>query len=430
MAPHLRSAAVQLLTSITRPERVREQARALGVTVRQGKVDSYALLMVVVLGIVIRGPTSIAQLGHVYAETTGHRLARSSFWARLTPPFSRLVEWLLDAVVSHDRQPPTSRPPGVLAGFKDVLAADSSVIKVHDSLRGVWKGTRKNSAKAALKVHAWIRVFTGELLKYKITPEAYGDSRAFGIDSDLRGVLMLFDRGYASPSLWRRIDSVGGYFLTRIPKQWNQVIASENRRHRGRARPLVGMKLLDALDGLKREILDVNVTFRCRVRGYGGQPARFVEKTFRVIAQRRPSGEYAMYVTNASQAMLPAEEVWNVYRLRWEVETFFKTAKSGCALSDTPSRDQHRVETLVYAALLRATLAMRAKARFIRLAPARNRVRLNPHQWMRWWNRQLHDLLTAVVSGDGWLDTDAFLLMLSDPNVGRIPSRDAFEGVT
>jgi len=425
VTPDLHSSAVDLLTSLARPEEVRVEAVRLGVKRRQGKVDMYSLLMVVVLGLVIRGPTSISQLGGLYGEVTGQRLARSSFWARLNGPFSQLVKWLLDSMVQGSR-PPASRPPGVLSGFRDVLAADSSVVKVPDRLRSVWKGTRRNSAMAALKVHAWIRVFSGELVKYRITPEAYGDSRAFGVDHALRGVLMLFDRGYASPSLWRRIDSVGGYFLTRIPKGWNQVVVSENRRHRGRARSLVGHNLKDVLKGLQRNVVDVNAIFRCRVRAYAGGKVRMVEHQFRVIALRRPDGEYAQYATNAPEHLLPAEEAWNVYRLRWEIETFFKTAKSGCALSDTPSGDRHKVETLVFAALIRATLAMKARARFIVLVPARNGRHINPGQWMRWWNRQLYSLLDDLIFCDTPLNTQALYDMLADPNVSRTPSRDAF----
>ena len=426
MTRSLHTTVVQLLAT-PRPEDVRKVARDLGVTLRQGKVDAYALLMVFVLGLVVRGPTSITQLGHVYGETTGCRLARSSFWARLTPAFAELVKWLLDQFVIEAR-PPSMPPPGQLSCFKDVLAADSSVVKVHDSLRSVWKGTRRNSAKAALKVHAWVRVFTGELVKYKITREAYGDSRAFGIDSALRGVLMLFDRGYASPSLWRRIDSVGGYFLTRIPKGWNQVIVSENRRHRGRARSLVGMNLKAAMERLQRRVVDVNVKFRCRVRAYAGAKSRIVEQEFRVVAIRRPDGTYAIYATNAPVGMLAAQDIWSVYRLRWEVETFFKTTKSGCALSDMPCRDRHRVLALVYAALVRAAVAMRARAHFIRLVPARNRERINPYQWMRWWNRQLLGLLDTLGLGDFYLGLDDLLLLLNDPNRSRIPTRCSFVG--
>ena len=91
---------------------------------------------------------------------------------------------------------------------------------------------------------------------------------------------------------------------------------------------------------------------------------------------------YVLYAMHAMGDMLPPEQTRNVYRLRWVFETFFKIANGG-ALSETPSRSRHRVETLVYAGLLRATLAMMAKARFLRLVPARNRVRVNSHQWMR-----------------------------------------------
>ena len=87
---------------------------------------------------------------------------------------------------------------------------------------------------ATLKVHAQNRVYTGELLKYRVTREAHVDCKAFGIDADLPGTLMRFDRGYASPTLWRKVNSVDGYFLTRIPAGWNPAASVDNRRHRGR----------------------------------------------------------------------------------------------------------------------------------------------------------------------------------------------------
>ena len=158
MVPSLRRSAIALMTRLTRPEDLRMQAVALGGVQRQGKTDADTLLMVVVLGIMVRGPTSIAQLGHVYTEVSGRTLARSSFLGRLPP---------------------------------------------------------------------------------------------------------------------------------------------------------------------------------ARVRGYAGGPCRMVDHEFRVIALRRPSGEYALYVTHAPPSMLAAEEAWNVYRLRWEVEkaSFTKISPSEASSS-------------------------------------------------------------------------------------------------
>ncbi len=430
VTPSLRSAVVDLLSTHV-PERwVRERAGMLGVVLRVGKVDPYALVMVILLGVVVRGPINIAQLGQVYCRVCGLSLARSAFWARLSPSLAALLWEILERVMT-DASLKRERPPGSLGAFRDVLAVDSSVVKVHDSLRCVWKGTRRSSARAALKVHAWVRVFTGELVKAKLTAEAYGDSRAFRIGHDERGVLLLFDRGYASPSLWRRVDSVGGYFLSRIPKGWNQQFVRNNLRCRGRARSLVGKTLRTAFVGLHRPIVDVMVTFRCRIRGYAGAKSRKVDHDFRVIAVRHPeTGEYAMYVTNAPPDMLAAHHIRAVYRLRWEVETFFKITKSGCGMNELPSSKRAIVQILLTAALLRATLSMRARAALVRRFAPGQEHRVNPLQWTRWWSDELRIVLrTLLFTLSSWTPRTAAqeLALLFDPNhLRRPPLRSQF----
>jgi IS4 transposase len=414
-----------LLASLPSDKCVREHARRLGVVRRQGKIDIYAMLMTVVLGIAVRGPTALAQLGHLMSEVTGTRLARSSFWSRFTPAFTDLVQWLLDLLVQEARKE-QPRPPGLLSVFRDVLAADATVVKLHEDLAGVWRGTRHN-AKAALKVHAWVRVFTGELLKYTVTEEAFGDSRAFGVDKRLRGCLVLLDRAYSSPSLWRRIDSVGGYFLTPLPADRNPMITAELSCHRGRSRKVVNHKLREILPGLQRSILDVRARFKCKVRKYRTRTNRWVHEEFRLVAIRdRKTKKYLLFVTNAPPEMLPAEVVQATYKLRWEVETFFRTSKSGSGLTELPSTKSHIVLTLVFASLLRATTSMQALARFRRELVLPMGRRINPQQWLRWWNRQLHILLDELVGSMWALDDQTLAFMLSDPNVGRPTNRGWF----
>lgn len=416
----------KLLTSAAPPERVREAAREVGALVRQRKVDVYALLMVVVLGVSMRGPTAVAQLGHILAEATGTRLARSSFWSRLSPSFARLVFWLLDELVGAAREP-KCRPPGRLRGFRDVVAVDATVVKVHDALSTVWRGTRTNSAAAALKVHAWVRVFTGELLRYKITGETTADCHAFGVSHDLRDVLVLLDRGYSSQSLWRRIQGVGGYFLTRLPADRDPIIVTELRRHRGRARQLAGQPLRTALSGLQRNVVEVECSFRCCVRKYRRRTNRWVDEHFRVIAIKNPkTGEYAVYVTNAPPQLLPADLARTTYRLRWEIETFFKTAKSGAGLAELPSRKKHVVKALVAASLIRATAAMQAKAHLAILSGRDCALDINPGQWMRWWTRQLQRILEGLLDAGNPLGIDDMIDMLRDPNRKRVTTRRSF----
>lgn len=404
---------------------LRARARKLGVVQRQGKIDIYALLVCFVLGISVRGTAAMAQCGQLLAELTGTRFARSSIWARFSPTFSKLVQSVLDEQVQLARGAPPELPLP-LRQFRDVIAVDATVLKVHDQLASVWKGTRTHTARAALKVHTQVRALTGELLKYTITPDAHGDGRAFKVSHDLRGRLLLLDKAYSSPSLWRRIGGVGGYFLTRLPKDRDPVIVEVLRRHRGRAQKLEGRSLREALSGLHRQVVDVTATFRCRVRKYGKPTNRWTTETFRLVAIRDRRGRYEVFATNAPPEMLDAELVPRTYRLRWEVETFYKTAKSGCGLRELPSRQQHVVEAFIYASLLRATMCMQA------LGALRGEVadvfglRLNPGQWVRWWRREVYRFLEDLFGDRRQLSSLDLVLLLQDPNVGRTPNREWF----
>ena len=198
--------------------------------------------------------------------------------------FAKLARWLLDEHVSAARSAGPELAPGALRGFRDVIAVDATVVKVHDALSGIWRGTRTNSAMAALKVHVLARAFTGELLKYRVTAEAFGDSRGFGVYHEIRGCLLLLDRGYSSPSLWRRIHEVGGYLLTPLPADRDPIFVHELPLH---------------CPWVPKE---------ARPRRSRGVPRR-----------RRPQPKhrrYCVYVTNAPQHLLPAEAVAATYRLR------------------------------------------------------------------------------------------------------------------
>jgi len=92
--------------------------------------------MVVLLKLVVRGPTAIAQLRQLYCRVGGISLARSAFWTRLSPSLAAWMWEILERVMSTARAA-AERPPGVLGVFRDVLAADASVVKVDDKLRPV-----------------------------------------------------------------------------------------------------------------------------------------------------------------------------------------------------------------------------------------------------------------------------------------------------
>ncbi len=397
---------------------LRREAREVGALRRQRKVDIFEFFQVVVLMVCGRGGQSIAEMRRQMAAGFGVHLVRSGFWKRFTPGFERLVSRVLGRLQreAHRNPPPLK---GALRAFRDVIAVDSTVIKVHDSLSHDWRGTRSNSP-AAIKLHTMVRALTGELLQHRITAEAHADQRELKVGHWAKSRLFLFDRGYRAASSWWRIHRVGGYFVTPLARSFRPTVVSENRKHRGAARKLRGLELFAGLEGLERKVVDVNCEFQVRVRPYGKPKGRRFKQAFRVIALWRPSKRaYMLFVTNLPADSYTPQAIADLYDLRWEVETFYKTGKSGLGLNDLPSRKPHVVRTLIKAALIRSSIAMQARQQAEQTLP---RTRwINPLQWVHVWRERIADILLGQRPDHL---TWGFLAMLAvDPNVKRVPLR-------
>ena len=403
--------------------RLRDQARDLGVVVRQRKVDAYLFFCAVVLSAGGRCCRSIADLGAHLHLRTGIELARSAFWDRFSPAFEALVAWALDRL-EHRAGSKVHRATGLLRGFADVVVADATVVAVHPLLKRLWPGTRRTSSPAAVKVHTRVRATSGELLSHRITKEAYGDVRAFGVTWADRAKLFLFDMAYSVPAVWRRIDRVGAFFVARLPASHCPIITTVLRRHRGRTRSLVGKSLHEATRGLKRSVVEVKCVFRSRVCAYAGRKrGRIASTPFRVVGLwDTTERSYHFYVTNLPRERLPAESVGELYRLRRQVELFYKTAKGGLGLGELRSTKPHIVRTCISAALIRASVATQAACEVSCFVPKERWIGMV--KWTKAWRRALEEILPRR---RGWraprITWRSLARLAMDPNRTRPPTR-------
>ena len=105
------------------------------------------------------------------------------------------------------------RYAGVLEGFRDVLVADATVVKLHRLLARRFPGTRRNSSPAAAKLHLVMSGSGGGAHKVKVTGERANDHRTLQMGPWVEGRLLLFDLGYFRYQLFDCINRNGGYFI-------------------------------------------------------------------------------------------------------------------------------------------------------------------------------------------------------------------------
>ena len=348
----------ETLTSLLPKAQLQRMARESGAMRRRRKVDPSAMFWCVVLGFGTGAERTLAGLRRSYERATGKSLVPSSFYDRFTPGLARMfravLAQLMNKLASSD-----VRYGGVLEGFRDVLAADATVIKLHRLLARRFPGTRTNSSPAAAKLHLVMSVRGTGAHKVKVTGERAKDHRAMQMGPWVAGRLLLFDLGYFRYQLFDCIDRNSGYFISRLTANANPRIVAVHRRWRGDAIDLEGKRLKEVTSRLQQDVLDVEVEVTFQRRVYAGV-RRTVRRRLRLVAVRLPeSTEYRFYLTNIDPDSLDAQSIAQTYAARWQIELIFKELKSHYRLDDLPTSKAHIVEVLLLGAVITLLVSRR-----------------------------------------------------------------------
>ena len=136
---------------------------------------------------------------------------------------------------------------------------DSTVVRLHDLLKNVFPACRTNHTQAALKAHAIISVTGAGKQSIKVTSERKHDGPVFRVGPWIAGRLLLFDLGYFKFQLFSSVTRHKGYFVSRLKANVNPRIVAV---HGDAMRLRVGDSLRDAVLGLRRPFVDVEVEVR------------------------------------------------------------------------------------------------------------------------------------------------------------------------
>jgi hypothetical protein len=297
-----------------------------------------------------QGKRSIESLRDGVQSICGKRIARSSFWERLaTKRLRTFLETVIAKRMSRLRLAYSICPKLLeLLGVSGILLIDSTSNSLPDEAKTSFPAPRTNTAPAAVKLHVCLDLLRGAISWFEMSPAKEHDRKHFPRIPSLKSKLVIFDLGYFDFHLLAAIKRFGGFFLCRLKSNTRVLIV---RVVEGLPRrDLPGKWLLDqplraGKNGAKR-IVEVIGDFLD-----GNQ--QVIEA--RVIGFWNPTEkQYHWYVTNLTVA---AALIYPLYRIRWQLELFFKSLKQTFRLADQPSGCENIVYTLVLLSVLVAFLA-------------------------------------------------------------------------
>ena len=333
--------------------------RASGFVQRQRKVNGANFTQTLVLGWLGQPEASLEELCQA-AMAVGLEITPQGLEQRFTKEASDCLNQVLQTAVAQVVQ---AEPVNIeiLQRFNGVYIEDSSTIHLPEALAAVWSGCggSAETSRSAVKLQVRWELSQGELEGPHLHDGRTHDRVATLAHPPLpAGSLLLRDLGYWKLDVLKEQAEQGCFWLSRAQAQvkfydeqgrcWSQdefvrqqqadqfeLAVELGKRKRVPAR-LIGLRVPPQVAQARRRQL------RRAAKKHGQTPSQ----------ARLALCDWSLFVTNVPADQLGVDDVWQLARVRWQIELLFKLWKSHGQLDKSRSDNPWRVLCELYAKLI------------------------------------------------------------------------------
>ena len=223
----------------------------------------------------------------------------------------------------------------------EIFALDSTTISCSLKLMSWAQG---KYSKGAVKMHTLIDLRGSIPTFIHITDGRCHDSNILDLLNIVPGAIYTMDKAYVDFEALNRIDSRGAFFVTRAKDNMKYEIVSTNFN-------------IDQSTGLMEDHI-------IRLTGYKSQ--KLYPKELRLIKFCDPeTGELLTFISNLTNELeFNGLEIANIYRHRWDIESFFKLIKQNLTVKHLLGCSENAVKTHLWIAICSYLLLARIKAMY------------------------------------------------------------------
>lgn len=320
-------------------------ARETGFCKRKRKLTPIRAAWTFLAGLGSGTANTISDFVRLFTDLTGERIEYKPFHDRLSnASFPAFMRGLCGVMMSELIKPTLVCRDGALERFDDIWIQDGSSFALNDRLADHFPGRFKKGSPAAAEIHCTYSLLEGQSVRLAVAPDTQAERDFLPDPSEVAEKLILMDRGYVSFAYFHDLITHGGSYICRaMDKHANPCVL----------RCLKGLgKDFQPRTKLK-EIQLPNRTVDLIIECKDGKK-RFEQRL--VLFWVKKAKKHVMLYTNLFAEEFPPEVVATTYRLRWQVELFFKECKSYTKLKKFQTADPHIAEGLIWGSMIAVML--------------------------------------------------------------------------
>jgi hypothetical protein len=262
----------------------------------------------------------------------------------------------------HRQLKPLNIPSGLKEKFKAIRIMDATSYQLPASLAEAFPGFTGDGTAACAKLQFEYELLSGKIETLCVQHARMADKTfaAGRINTLQAGELVLRDLGYYSVDMYKEIEEQGAFYISRLKQQ---VIIYEKKKDE--YQELSYKEIIKRVRRAGQKYLDMEVYIgkerkhrvRMIVNLLDGQAiARRLKRKKHYKQQLnnndRQSCQVNIFITNVGQQTIAAENIFKIYKLRWQIELVFKSWKSVLKIQEVRKMQVARFQCYVYSKLL------------------------------------------------------------------------------
>ena len=316
---------------------------------RSRQINPRSLLLAIIQILGCQSKANLADIHRNYLANTGMAIQYKPFHNQIKKEqCSAFIKGCFELVMKHwvlHSLKLTTLSTGASFPFSEIKLHDGCSFQLHDGLQSMYPGRFKKRYPAAVELHVTMDLLSSRIDYLAVGADTAPERPHAPKAEALKDILLLTDAGYFDRAKIMDIDKQGGYTITQALCSINPVIKTAYDVEGRIAHALIGHKLKDIKLPNKNSTLDLTV----RWEGYPFD--------YRVIAfWYKKKKRMGYLVTNLPRDRVPALDIVELYRLRWQIELLFKELKSYCNLKKFSTENKNIVTTLIYASFITVLL--------------------------------------------------------------------------
>lgn len=331
-------------------------ARESGYCRKLRKLTPLRTALTVISGLGSGTTKSVADLRRTFTDISGETIGYKPFHDRLSSPgFPEFMRMLLIHFM-ETLTPPAMKLPKRFHQFDDIIAHDATAYRLNDRLKDIFPGIHTKQAPAAAAIHCSYSLLRGQCQSVGIAGYSESEITFLPDPESLQDKLLLLDAGFNKTSYFGQVDRAGGYFICRAGAGLHNPKLTRCESGIRTGYRVEGKRLKDLK--LPNQNLDFDVVLHGS--GIGKYETRLVCIHVKNVerfnrkrgkSKQRPKTRHICLYTNLPRSY-SAKDVGDLYRLRWQVELFFKECKSHTCLQKFQTADPRIVEGLIWGSML------------------------------------------------------------------------------